>query len=148
MRRLVNIIGLLAALLPQSIRLGLYKTSFASFIRNYMNRVVPNGLTLVNVASGPVKNMKLYLNLKEEKYYWLGTYEPQLIAAIYDLCRPGMIVYDIGANIGYISLVFARVVGKGRVFAFEPLPANAKNVFESMFCSTGLRMSSLSKSVR
>ena len=36
-----------------------------------------------------------------------------------------MVVYDVGANIGYISLMAARLVGdSGRVFSFEALPAN------------------------
>jgi FkbM family methyltransferase len=34
-------------------------------------------------------------------------------------------VYDVGANIGYISLMLARLVGEsGQVFAFEALPDN------------------------
>ena len=36
--------------------------------------------------------------------------------------RPGMVVLDIGAHIGYFTLLAARLVGeRGRVFAFEPL---------------------------
>src|SRR5207245_963488 len=43
--------------------------------------------------------------------------------AMQQYLRPGMIFYDIGANIGFLSLLGARIVGKdGRVFAFEPDP--------------------------
>jgi FkbM family methyltransferase len=35
--------------------------------------------------------------------------------------RPGDVVYDVGAHIGYMTLVFLRCVGpEGRVHAFEP----------------------------
>jgi len=37
------------------------------------------------------------------------------------VCAPGMIVFDIGANIGQFALLFASLVSpSGRVFAFEP----------------------------
>jgi FkbM family methyltransferase len=36
-----------------------------------------------------------------------------------------MVVYDIGANVGFYTLLSSRLVGEGgRVFAFEPLPRN------------------------
>jgi FkbM family methyltransferase len=39
--------------------------------------------------------------------------------------RSGDTVLDLGANIGYYTLLFSELVGdKGRVFAFEPDPAN------------------------
>lgn len=39
--------------------------------------------------------------------------------------RPGDVVLDVGANIGYYTLLFARLVGpEGRVIAFEPDPLN------------------------
>jgi FkbM family methyltransferase len=38
-----------------------------------------------------------------------------------------MTVYDLGANIGYISLILGHLVGEtGRVFAFEALPSNTE----------------------
>ncbi|MBM3213305.1 FkbM family methyltransferase [Candidatus Poribacteria bacterium] len=39
--------------------------------------------------------------------------------------KPGMTVVDVGANVGCLSLVMARQVGRtGKVFAFEPGPDN------------------------
>jgi FkbM family methyltransferase len=39
--------------------------------------------------------------------------------------KPGDIIFDIGANIGFLTLLFARQTGaKGHVHAFEALPAN------------------------
>lgn len=53
-----------------------------------------------------------------------GTYEPRSTALIRASVRPGDTVVDVGANIGYFSIVAARAVGRGgRVFAFEPAPA-------------------------
>jgi FkbM family methyltransferase len=40
-----------------------------------------------------------------------------------------MTCYDCGANVGYFTLLFSKLVGPtGRVFSFEPLPANAQHL--------------------
>jgi FkbM family methyltransferase len=52
-------------------------------------------------------------------------YEPAETAFISDILRPGMTFVDIGANIGYYSLLAARLLGStGRIIAFEPDPYN------------------------
>jgi FkbM family methyltransferase len=87
------------------------------------------GLSEARVAAGALKGTLLCLNMQDEKDYWLGTYEPELQASIQRELKPGMVVYDVGANIGYISLMIARAVGAaGRVFAFEALPANLDRI--------------------
>lgn len=36
--------------------------------------------------------------------------------------RPGMTLFDVGANVGALSLLFAELAGDGAVHAFEPAP--------------------------
>jgi FkbM family methyltransferase len=48
-------------------------------------------------------------------------YEPHVTAAIRRVLKPGMVFVDVGANIGYLSLIAAREVGSGgKVISFEP----------------------------
>ncbi len=50
-------------------------------------------------------------------------YEQATTYFIRDYLKENDVVYDIGANIGYFSLEFARCVGKhGKVLSFEPHP--------------------------
>jgi FkbM family methyltransferase len=60
---------------------------------------------------------------------WLGHYEIEKQCVVRRLVKPGMKVFDIGANAGFHTLAFARLVGaSGHVWAFEPLAANVQNV--------------------
>lgn len=56
-----------------------------------------------------------------------GSYEPYETSLLMSLAARGTTVVDIGANIGYHTVQFARAVGPtGRVFSFEPDPANLR----------------------
>lgn len=56
-----------------------------------------------------------------------GVWEPFETKIFGRLCLPGDTVLDLGANIGWYSLLAARKVGaSGRVIAFEPDKANAR----------------------
>ncbi len=42
---------------------------------------------------------------------------------------PGMVVYDVGANVGFLAVLAARLVGPtGRAICFEPLQRNAEAI--------------------
>jgi len=56
----------------------------------------------------------------------VGRGEPAVEQAFLELTHPGDVIFDIGANIGWYSLLAARRVGAtGRVVAFEPDVGNA-----------------------
>jgi FkbM family methyltransferase len=126
-----NIILTLAAqaarVLPNSFIQSIYRNKrLAGLIRSLLNRAAPGGITPVKIAAGDLAGYTILLDMQLDKDYWLGTYEPELQAALRDLIQPGAIVYDVGANIGYVSLLLAKAAGEsGRVYAFEALPENA-----------------------
>ena len=58
-----------------------------------------------------------------------GTLEPPVQEALRRVLAPGAVFYDVGANIGFFTILGARLVGpRGRVIAFEPVPACARAV--------------------
>lgn len=55
-----------------------------------------------------------------------GGYEPCETRLLALALKPGHIAVDAGANIGYFTVLFARIVGSsGKVFSFEPEPYSA-----------------------
>lgn len=58
--------------------------------------------------------------------YYHGSHEPELVAFLRATLRPGMNVLDVGANIGEVALLAAKLVKPaGRVLAVEASPATA-----------------------
>jgi len=127
---LLSVVSWTARLLPIQVKRKLYQYGVLTrWLRGGLNRLAPVGKTIVTVSSGGLAGMQLSLDLQSEKDYWLGTYEPALQSTIEDKVSEGMVAYDIGANIGYFSLLLARKVGQtGFVFAFEALPANIQRL--------------------
>jgi FkbM family methyltransferase len=57
--------------------------------------------------------------------YVLGTSDRAEQEWLGQSLAPGGVFYDVGANVGFFTLVAARLVGRrGHVVAFEPLPEN------------------------
>ncbi len=53
-----------------------------------------------------------------------GLWEPTISALVSNALRPGDVFIDIGANIGYYTLLASSMVGRsGRVYAFEASPS-------------------------
>lgn len=59
----------------------------------------------------------------------LGIYELHVQDALTRCVAENDVVYDIGANFGFHTLLASRLVGnKGQVIAFEPLPVNLESM--------------------
>ena len=125
---------MLAGILPDSMKQSLYSMGpISNLVRGGLNRLAPEGKTTVAIASGYLEGITIFLDLKSEKDLWLGTYEPELQQAIIEHVNPGMTVYDVGANIGYMSLLLSKTVGAaGRVYSFEVFPENVDRLQKNM----------------
>ncbi|HIG47912.1 MAG TPA: phosphoglycerate mutase (2,3-diphosphoglycerate-independent), partial [candidate division Zixibacteria bacterium] len=49
----------------------------------------------------------------QRRIFWMGYYSTDIVALLKMTLRPGMVVVDVGANIGEIAMVAARCVGRG-----------------------------------
>ncbi len=81
------------------------------------------------IRRGPAKGAKFNSGLARNAGFVLGTYEPEVQTLYASLISSGMTVYDVGANVGFLAVLAARLVGpSGQVVCFEPLPANAEAI--------------------
>ena len=75
------------------------------------------------VLWGPCRGIRYRIFAEYGWSYMYGGWERNLVRIMRQRVRPGSTVYDLGANYGMHTLLFARLVGlSGRVYAFEPHP--------------------------
>jgi len=68
-----------------------------------------------------------------------GKYEPETVAIFRSCLKEGMAVIDIGANLGYFTVIAASRVGpSGKVLAYEPDPHNF-GLLERNIAANGFR---------
>lgn len=111
----------LAQKLPSSWRLVLTQSKAANLLRRLSLLPFGHGLIVVDLAS-PLLGYRMRLDmLGGHRRFALGTYEPEISQVMQAFLKNGATALDIGANIGYFTLLMARLVGaEGRVIAFEP----------------------------
>jgi FkbM family methyltransferase len=77
------------------------------------------------VHAGPAKGLWLKVDPRQEKPFLEGYHELAIQNALQEVLREGDVFYDVGAHIGLLSLVAARLIGaRGEIQAFEAAPEN------------------------
>lgn len=88
-------------------------------IRKFLD-LIPSE-TAVAVLSGPLKGLR-WVKGSGVNGYWVGTYERKEAKKFAGMVSANDVVFDVGAQAGYYSLIAARKGAK--VYAFEPLREN------------------------
>jgi FkbM family methyltransferase len=81
-----------------------------------------------------IQGSKMYINVRDKDPGMRKTFQAYALNRIHEetttnlfkkVVKEGDVVIDLGANIGYFTLLAAKLVGPtGKVFAFEPEPKN------------------------
>jgi FkbM family methyltransferase len=81
----------------------------------------------VRIPHGPGKGLWMSIAPRFDTHYLEKGYESKVQHLLAAHLKPGACFYDLGANIGFFSILAANLVGKsGKVVAFEPEPANVE----------------------
>ena len=105
-----------------------------SLVVEQLHPHVTDGASIAEVEQAGVR-MRVNLEEYTQRRIYYGSYEPGEVAVLTRLLRPGDVALDVGAHVGFFTLLAAAAVGEsGEVHAFEPVPAN----FEALTGNVGL----------
>src|SRR6267378_1164657 len=74
-------------------------------LRSLANRVLPQHVIDIHVLWGPGRGLRLPIDPQREKFYWRGALDLAVARYIAQTLRPGQAFWDVGAHIGYMSLI-------------------------------------------
>ncbi len=78
------------------------------------------------IPFGPIRGRKIFLSPQISLRMWFGVDEPWIAQLSRKLLSPGDVVYDLGAHVGYTTVLFSHILqGRGEIHAFEILPSTA-----------------------
>ena len=93
-----------------------------AIIHRFSHQILPpDEIVWKQVEGGLAKGIWLELNPRTGPIYLRGDMETPIQKIVAERLSPGMVFYDLGANVGLFTLLASRLVGpRGRVFSFEP----------------------------
>lgn len=84
------------------------------------------------IRSGILSGHKITFPYLERLAYLRGTYEPHIAECLSQQVKKTAIIYDVGANCGYLSMIMAELSSDGKVFSFEPDQRNIKAIKQNI----------------
>jgi FkbM family methyltransferase len=102
---------------------GISNKAFVGHVLRMPLTLIPKSLP-IRILQGRLRGMR-WIAGSHTHGCWLGSYEYEKRLAFERIVQPGQIVFDVGANVGFYTLLASVLVGPGgRVFAFEPIEQN------------------------
>jgi FkbM family methyltransferase len=109
-----------------------------TLVKNGVLRLSDDGRGGFRILWGPLRGRRLVLGQDDRKLYLLGLYERKIADVLRRECPPGGAAVDLGAHIGYFTLLLASLTGsQGKVYSLEPNPSNAAKI-RQMLALNGL----------
>ncbi len=88
--------------------------------------------TVLPILQGKLRGKKWIVGSGQHGY-WLGSYEYEKQLLFQQIIKEGSVVYDLGANSGFYTILASVLVGDfGKVVAFEPHPRNLSYLGEHL----------------
>ena len=82
---------------------------------------------LVDTKIGRSLHVQYDIRDEIQRHIYFGLYEPHIVSLVRAHLAGGDTFFDLGANVGYFSLLASEIVGEaGKVYAFEPVPENCR----------------------
>jgi len=103
------------------------------FFKNVLIFLFGNKLRIMKMREGLFKGIFLEINIKNQLALIFGSPEVHLQEVLKKHIKADDLVFDIGANIGYVSIAMSKLVGrKGKVYSFEAIPETAQKCMRNL----------------
>lgn len=132
-------------------RWGIFKQAVRRLLKTWISSGVKTGYVYwfldkypaLYASEEPIKtqlrnNLSMNCVLRDHvqsRIYFFGAYEPIETYLLSSLLKEDTVFLDVGANVGFYSLMLSQVCKRGKVYAFEPVDKNfavlQKNIFEN-----------------
>jgi hypothetical protein len=121
----MTLYGHLAGHLPRPVARRLYATPWlARPLRRSITALVPRELQAAPILAGPLAGKQVLIYPRYEMSFISGLWEYWVQDALLRTLQPGDRAWDLGAYIGYYTLLLRECCGPDRVWAVEPDPVN------------------------
>jgi len=130
-----TIYKLFSALIRPLVGSGIGRSHMLAYLyRMIITRILPNTAEIVEIEGFKMRILGgRYVGDIATELLLKGIHEPATTRIFKALLKQGDCVVDIGAHVGYFTLMAAQLVGwRGKVFAFEPDSTNMRALYANI----------------